>query len=80
MLFALPLSAQQPAVSPLPDDAVKVITEEIHLNVYVEGAFKGVVPSLRIDDLTVIEDGYFTKEIYRQKRDSICATVSKKSI
>jgi VWFA-related protein len=57
LLFVLPLSAQQPAVSPTPDDAIKVTTEEVHLNVYVEGAFKEVAPTLRIEDVVVLEDG-----------------------
>lgn len=50
-------TAQQPSSTPLPDETVRVPTEEVHLTLHAEGPYAGLRPKLRTDDFTIFEDG-----------------------
>ena len=50
-------AAQVPVATPTPDEAVRIPTEEVHLTLYAEGPYAGVLPKLRRDDFTIYEDG-----------------------
>lgn len=57
MVFLTATFAQQPSPTPLTEDAVRVLTEEVHLTLSAEGPIRGFIPKLRVDDFTIYEDG-----------------------
>ena len=54
--FALSVLAQEPSPTP-PDETVKILTEEVHLNVSAQDENGKFVPTLTADDLLVVESG-----------------------
>ena len=54
--FALSILAQEPSPTP-PDEAVKILTEEVHLNVSAQDDNGKFVPTLTKDDLLIVESG-----------------------
>lgn len=55
-LSAFSVLAQEPSPTP-PDEAVKILTEEVHLNVSARDDNGKFVPTLTKDDLLVVESG-----------------------
>jgi VWFA-related protein len=55
ILFLLPAYAQQP--TPTPDEPIKILTEEVVLNVTAQTAKGKFVPNLKPDDLLIVESG-----------------------
>ncbi len=55
-LFAFSVLAQEPSPTP-PDEAVRILTEEVHLNVSARDESGKFVPTLTEDDLLVVESG-----------------------
>ena len=51
------VSAQEPQVTPTPEDSERVPTEEVHLTISAEGPYRGFTPKLRTNDFTIYEDG-----------------------
>ena len=56
LLFSLTVFAQQPTPTP-PDERIKIQTEEVHLNVMAQSSFGRFVPTLKPEDLLVVESG-----------------------
>ncbi|HEX8736132.1 MAG TPA: VWA domain-containing protein [Pyrinomonadaceae bacterium] len=54
-LFFLPVFSQQP--TPTPDEPIKILTEEVVLNVTAQTARGKFVPTLKADDLLIVESG-----------------------
>lgn len=52
IIFAFSVFAQTPT-----DELIKVLTEEVHLNVTAQTDGGRVVPNLKIDDLLIVEEG-----------------------
>jgi VWFA-related protein len=58
LLFALNSYAQKPAPQPSPpEESIKIVTEEVHLNVTAQTAGGRFVPTLKPDDLLIVESG-----------------------
>ncbi|MDQ3801761.1 MAG: VWA domain-containing protein [Acidobacteriota bacterium] len=55
ILFLLPAYAQQPM--PTPDEPIKILTEEVILNVTAQTVKGKFVPNLKPDDLLIVESG-----------------------
>lgn len=55
-LFAFSILAQEPSPTP-PDETVKILTEEVHLNVSAQDENGKFVPTLTKDDLLIVESG-----------------------
>lgn len=56
LLFVVSLPAQQPTPTPA-DEPVKIRTDEVHLNVTAQTSYGRFVPTLKADDLLVVEEG-----------------------
>ena len=56
VLSALNAFSQTPTPPPI-EEPIKVFTEEVHLNVTAQTAFGNFVPTLKADDLLIVEDG-----------------------
>ena len=56
LLFAVPAFGQQPTPTPV-DETVKVRTDEVHLNVTALSSYGRFVPTLKAEDLLVVEEG-----------------------
>lgn len=58
ILFTFSIFAQQSTPQPTPpDEPVRILTEEVHLNVTAQTESGRIVPNLKIDDLLVVEEG-----------------------
>jgi Ser-tRNA(Ala) deacylase AlaX len=58
MLFALSVIAQTPTPQATPpEETIKILTEEVHLNVTAQTYGGGIAPNLKIDDLLLVEEG-----------------------
>jgi hypothetical protein len=58
MLFALFVIAQTPIPqATLPEETIKILTKEVHLNVRAQSYGWRIVPNLQIDDLLLVEQG-----------------------
>jgi VWFA-related protein len=55
ILFLSPAFAQEP--TPTPDEPIKILTEEVLLNVTAQAARGKFVPTLKPDDLLIVESG-----------------------
>ena len=53
---ALPAQQQSPT-PPISEETIRIATEEVNLTVHAQGAIPGVAPKLRVDDISVFEDG-----------------------
>ena len=51
-LLAAPALAQEK-----PDEPIKILTEEVHLNITAQAANGRFVPTLKPDDLLIVEEG-----------------------
>ena len=57
-LFTLPVFSQEPTPQPTPpEEPIKIFTEEVHLNVTAQRSNGNFVPTLKPDDLLVVEEG-----------------------
>lgn len=54
IIFTFSVFAQTPTP---PDEPIKVLTEEVHLNVTAQTDYGRIVPNLKIDDLLIVEEG-----------------------
>lgn len=58
VFFAFSLCAQTPTPQPTPtEEPIKVVTEEVHLNVTAQAANGRFIPNLTPDDLLIVEEG-----------------------
>jgi von Willebrand factor type A domain. len=58
IVFVAAISAQTATPTPAAaEETIRVATEEVNLTVHAQGAIPGVAPKLRIDDISVFEDG-----------------------
>ncbi len=55
-LMGLTAFAQTPTPTP-PDEPIKILTEEVHLNVTAQNRYGRIFPDLKINDLLVVEEG-----------------------
>jgi len=58
ILFTFSVFAQESTPQPTPpDEPIKILTEEVHLNVTAQTEYGRIVPNLKMDDLLVVEEG-----------------------
>lgn len=58
IIFTFSCFTQTPTPQPTaPDKPIKILTEEVHLNVTAQTYSGRIVPNLKIDDLLVVEEG-----------------------
>jgi len=58
ILSAFSVFAQESVPQPTPpDEPIKILTEEVHLNVMAQNGYGRIVPNLNIADLLVVEEG-----------------------
>jgi hypothetical protein len=55
-LFVVAATAQTPTPTP-PDEPIKITTEEVRLNVIAQTSNEKFVPTLKADDLLIVEEG-----------------------
>jgi VWFA-related protein len=57
ILFLLPVFSQQPTPTPAAEEPIKILTEEVLLNVTAQTVKGKFVPTLKPDDLLIVESG-----------------------